>query len=98
MSNALSVTVQHNTQAQRFEATVSEQLCVCDYRMQGERTMALTHTEVPRALEGRGIASALVRAAFDHAKAHGLMILPLCSYVRTWAKRHPEVASLMRTE
>jgi predicted GNAT family acetyltransferase len=52
--------------------------------------MRMHHTEVPAALAGRGIAGALVQAAFAHADAHGLRVEPWCSYVRTYMKRHPE--------
>jgi predicted GNAT family acetyltransferase len=86
--------VVHNESAQRFEAKVDGLLCRCDYRMHGD-TMMLVHTEVPPQLEGRGIASHLVRAAFDHARKSGMDVLPVCSYVRAWAQRHPEVQSLL---
>jgi predicted GNAT family acetyltransferase len=58
-------------------------------------TMMLVHTEVPPQLEGRGIASILVRAAFDHARQNGMDVLPVCSYVRTWIQRHPEFSSMV---
>ncbi len=86
--------VTHNTASQRFEARVDGLVSRCDYRMHGD-TMMLVHTEVPPQLEGRGIASLLVRAAFDHARQNGLDVLPVCSYVRTWARRHPEVQELL---
>lgn len=86
--------VKHNPASQRFEATVDGLLCRCDYRMHGS-TMMLVHTEVPPQLEGRGIASILVRAAFEHARAGGMDVLPVCSYVRSWAQRHPEVSALV---
>ena len=86
--------VVHNESVQRFEAKVDGLLCRCDYRMHGD-TMMLVHTEVPPQLEGRGIASHLVRAAFDHARKSGMDVLPVCSYVRAWAQRHPEVQSLL---
>jgi hypothetical protein len=53
------------------------------------------HTGVPTELEGRGIASALVQATVDHARANGLQIVPQCSYVQVWMKRHPEYADLI---
>lgn len=93
MGNAIPEVV-HNEAAQRFEALVEGLLCRCDYRMHGD-TMMLVHTEVPPQLEGRGIASHLVRAAFEHAKASGWDVLPVCSYVRTWVRRHPEFESLV---
>lgn len=86
--------IRHNPEARRFEATVDKLLCRCDYRMHGN-TMMLVHTEVPPQLEGRGIASLLVRAAFDHARENGLDVLPVCSYVSAWTRRHPEVESLL---
>lgn len=86
--------IRHNTAARRFEATVDRLLCRCDYRMHGG-TMMLVHTEVPPQLERRGFASMLVRAAFDYAREKGLEVLPVCSYVSAWARRHPEVEPLL---
>ena len=85
--------VTHNETSKRFEATVDGLVSRCDYRMHGS-TMMLVHTEVPPQLEGRGIGSLLVRAAFEHARRNGMDVLPVCSYARTWAERHPEVSSL----
>ena len=53
--------------------------------------MQIVHTESHPALRGRGVAAALVEAAFAYARAEGLRVLPLCSYVRAWARRHPAV-------
>ncbi|MBA2548084.1 MAG: N-acetyltransferase [Burkholderiaceae bacterium] len=86
--------VRHNAEARRFEATVDGLLCRCDYRMHGS-TMMLVHTEVPSQLEGRGIASLLVDAAFAYAKQNGMDVLPVCSYVATWVRRHPECEPLL---
>ncbi|MFA7667508.1 MAG: GNAT family N-acetyltransferase [Burkholderiaceae bacterium] len=88
------IEVRHNPQAARFEATVDGLLCEAAYRLDG-RTMRVYHTGVPPALEGRGIAAQLVRAVFAHAEANGLTVDPLCSYVRAWVRRHPEVESLV---
>jgi len=90
----MQIEVRHNEAAARFEAVVDGLLCRADYRLDGD-TMRAFHTEVPRALEGRGIASELVRALFAHAEARGLSVDPVCSYVRAWARRHPEVESLL---
>ena len=84
-----AIEVRHNAAASRFDAEVDGQLCRADYHLI-DGVMRIHHTGVPRALEGRGIAAALVRAAFAHADANGLMVEPWCSYVRTYMKRHPE--------
>lgn len=89
----MSIEVTHNAAQSRFQAEVEGLLCVADYRLAGD-VMQMTHTGVPPQLEGRGIASKLVQAAVDHAKANGLRIAPWCSYVDAWMRRHPETASL----
>ena len=89
-----NIEIRHNVTARRFEATVDKLLCRCDYRMHGN-TMMLVHTEVPPLHEGKGFASMLVRAAFDHARENGMDVLPVCSYVAAWARRHPEVDPLL---
>jgi uncharacterized protein len=61
------------------------------YRLRTDR-LILIHTEVPAALEGRGLAAELVLAAVDHAAAHDLTVVPLCPMARSWLMRHPDVA------
>ncbi|MEP6607814.1 MAG: GNAT family N-acetyltransferase [Burkholderiaceae bacterium] len=89
-----AIEVKHNAEARRFEAVVDRLLCRCDYRMHGN-TMMLVHTEVPPQLEGHGFASMLVQAAFDYAKENGMDVLPVCSFVGAWARRHPDVEPLL---
>jgi hypothetical protein len=89
-----TVTVNHNRDASRFEAIVDGRLARCDYRM-SDGVMLLVHTEVPPALEGRGIAAALVRTALEHVRATGLRVRPRCSYVSTFLARHPQYRDLL---
>ncbi|HJV60061.1 MAG TPA: GNAT family N-acetyltransferase [Albitalea sp.] len=89
----MSVTVSHNLGQSRFEAIVEGHRCVADYQLR-DGVMVMTHTYVPPALEGRGIAARLVGAAMDYARAHDHKVDPLCSYVRTYMRRHPETQSL----
>lgn len=93
-ATAAGLTVRHLPQQGRFEAIVEGQSCHLDYRLDGH-LMRIHHTGVAPSLEGRGIASLLVQAAVDHARAHALRIQPLCSYVQTWFRRHPEHAVLI---
>ena len=78
----------------RFRTVVEGWTCVCDYQLEGG-VMQFTHTGVPPAVEGRGIAAALVEAAFAHARAEGLKVNPICSYVRVYMRRHPETQDLL---
>ena len=86
--------IEHDAARGRFSVRVDGRLNVCDYRLAGD-VMQMVHTEVHPSLEGRGIAAALVAAAVAHARAQGLRVLPLCSYVRGWLRRHPEHADLL---
>ena len=58
-------------------------------------TMTFTHTEVPYALQGQGIASRLVRGALEAARAEGLKVVPRCSFVSAYIARHPEFGDLV---
>jgi predicted GNAT family acetyltransferase len=69
------------------------QLAELVYRRSGSR-LVLVHTGVPRALEGRGVGGALIRAAVAKAAAEGLTVVPLCPFAKDWLERHPEAAAL----
>ena len=90
----MNVRITHNPAASRFETTVDGHLCVADYRLAGS-VMAMTHTLVPQALEGRGIAAALVAQALAHARSEGWRVRPVCSYVESYMRRHPETLDLL---
>jgi len=57
--------------------------------------MRIHHTEVPPRLEGRGIASQIVREAFAYAEANGLAVEPWCSFVRNYMRQHPVTQRLL---
>ncbi len=90
----LNLTITHRPEIGRFEAIVDGLRCEADYRLDG-RIMRMTHTGVPSALEGRGIAAALVKEALTWARQQGLQVDPICSYVRIYIKRHPEWQALL---
>lgn len=90
-----AVHVTHNEAASRFEATVQGQLSVAQYARRGD-VLVFNHTEVPASLRKRGIASALARAALDHARAQGLGVVPQCPFIAGFIERHPEYEPLVR--
>ena len=82
--------------AKRFEARVEGSDAVAHLDVMPATTIwTLTHTEVPSALEGRGVGTALVRAALAHVRAEGAQVMPLCPFVVAYVKRHPEDADLV---
>lgn len=72
----------------------TEQLGVLEYVLAGD-VIDLQHTVVRPPAEGRGVGSALVRAALDHAREHGYRVIPTCSFVPGVVARHPEYADLL---
>ncbi|SFV37545.1 hypothetical protein SAMN05216456_2978 [Devosia crocina] len=65
------------------------------YSKDGNGPMVITHTGVPPAFEGRGIAARLVNAAIADARDQGFKITPVCSYVVAQFRRHPEWSDLL---
>jgi predicted GNAT family acetyltransferase len=61
----------------------------------GTRVWSLTHTEVPPALEGRGLGTRLVRTALAHVRALGATVMPVCPFVVAHLRRHPEEADVV---
>jgi predicted GNAT family acetyltransferase len=81
--------VAHDAAKRRFEAFVEGEHCTLDYELAGT-TMTITHTRVPEAVGGRGIAAAMMEAALAHARASGWRVVPRCSYAVRYLERHPE--------
>jgi predicted GNAT family acetyltransferase len=54
-------------------------------------TFVIVHTEVPDAIEGRGVGGALVRRAVELAAAGGRTLAPWCPFARKWLSEHPDV-------
>ena len=90
----MSRTIVHNPAQCRFEWTEGTSLCVLDYELD-DGIMLVTHTGVPEAVGGRGIAADLSRTALDTARANGWRVKPLCSYVAAYIERHPEYQDLL---
>jgi len=85
--------IAHDPASQRFTTEVDGQAAYLEYERAGE-VMVITHTIVPPAIGGRGIAGNLVRSAIEYAKANGLKVDPQCSYADAWIQRYPEYEAL----
>ena len=90
----VALSIEHRPERGRFQASADGHLNVVDYRIAGG-VMHMTNTQVHPSLQGRGMAAELVEAALAHARANGLKVNPLCSYVRTYLRRHPEQQDLL---
>jgi predicted GNAT family acetyltransferase len=91
------VNVVHEPEKLRFVAHFPEGEGELTYRRIAPHTLDLVHTGVDPALQGRGIAGALARAAFAHARRENLKVLPTCPFLQHWLAKHPEERDLITT-
>lgn len=90
----MTLTVSHNQAGQCFEAVVDGHRCVVDYLLR-DGVMTVTHTGVPDAVGGRGIAAELTKFALDAVSRAGWKLIPACTYTAAYVRRHPEYSHLL---
>ena len=86
--------VAHDAAASRFTISVDGQQAELHYRREGA-VMVITHTEVPPAIGGRGIAAQLAKAALEHARAQGWKVRPACAFAEAYLRKHNEYSDLL---
>ena len=93
----MELTVTDVPEAGRYEVRAGDRvLGLTAYQRRGDQVV-FTHTEVDPDAEGGGVGSTLVRGALDDVRAHGLRVVPRCSFVRGYIERHPDYADLVDT-
>jgi hypothetical protein len=78
----------------RFEVEQNGHIAFLEYNLAGS-VLQLIHTEVPKELEGMGLASELAHEALEWARAHGTRVDVVCEFVADYLKKHPEYADLV---
>jgi predicted GNAT family acetyltransferase len=86
--------VRDNIALQRFELDAEGHTAFSEYK-RTDGVLTIMHTEVPPALNGKGIGSRLARGLLDLARAEGAKVKPLCPFVRSYIQKHPEYADLL---
>jgi predicted GNAT family acetyltransferase len=86
--------VRDNKGRSRFELDIGSEVAFANYRLTPSAVI-ITHTETPRALRGRGIASELVKGALDLIRRDGRKVIAGCSFVADYLDNHPEHADLV---
>ena len=89
--------IENNAGANRWEAHIDEDLATAEYRRSGN-TIFFIHTDVPRVLEGKGVASRLVKTALDDARLQHLAVVPFCPFVASFIRRHPDYKDLVHPD
>ncbi len=86
--------LRQNTARHRYEYGTQAGEALAFYRL-NDGVMTFTHTEVPLALRGRGIGSAMMRAVLADVRAQGVKVIPACPFVADYIARHREFADLL---
>ena len=89
--------IRNNEEKSQFETTVDGHVALAAYDLEDPDRIVFTHTDVPEALAGRGIAGEIVKFGLDYAREKKLTVVPQCTYVASYIKRHPEYQDLLAT-
>ena len=90
----MDIPVSNNQENMQFEVHEHGETALLQYRFL-DGMIWLMHTEVPKNLEGKGIASALAHYGFEWAIANDIKVKVLCPFVAIYLKRHPEYLSVV---
>lgn len=86
--------VRDNPTRSRYELETEKGTAVAEYERR-DAAIAFTHTHVPAAMRGHGLAERLIAAALADVRRQGLKLIPLCSYVADYLDRHAEDQDLI---
>ncbi|ETN95517.1 GNAT family N-acetyltransferase [Zhouia amylolytica] len=79
----------NNEPQKRFEVHYENSIAFVDYKL-FKGGIAYIHTEVPKALSGKGIGSFLAKGVLDYADENGLKVKPYCPFIKAYIDRHVE--------
>lgn len=78
-----------NATSGRLELEIDGNTAFIEYKL-SEPKLFLIHTEVPTALEGKGVGKAIVQKALEYARDNEFKVVPRCTFVQSYLKRHKE--------
>ena len=90
--------IRHDEKKMWFWTEVDNHLAHVAYVLTENGGLDIRHTIVPEEIGGRGIASNLVREAYNYARAHNLKPVATCSYAVTWLEKHPDYEGVVSEE
>ncbi len=86
----------HDKQNHQFSVTVEGKEAQLTYHMQNADTINFDHTYVPSELRGQGIAAKIVKTGLDFARENDFQVIPSCSYVDAYVRRHEEYQNILK--
>ncbi len=87
-----------NEDQERYEVRVDGQVAgFAEYRLVGDAVM-LPHTEIDPQYESQGLGGQVARFALDDVRQMGRLAIPMCSFIASYIRHHPEYADLVHPE
>lgn len=87
-------TVKHDKENHKFYLELEGKEAHLFYRIVDDKTLEFFHTFVPYEQRGGGVAAMVVEGGFKFAKEKGYKVIPSCSYVEFYIRRHKELEDL----
>jgi predicted GNAT family acetyltransferase len=93
-----TLTFEHHPERHRYEAFADGVLVgYAIYNLLGD-SLTITHTEVLKEHEGRGIGSYIAREALADARKQGKYVVPACSFIAAYLRTHREDTDLVKPD
>ena len=80
----------------QYEMRINGHLAKIEYSNKSGKIF-LIHTEIPEELAGKGVARYLAKEVFKIIEEEGMTIVPMCKYIKSYIRKHPEYHSLVAT-
>ena len=95
IDDAPAFAIRDNVEKHRFEVDLGDgSLGIAEYTLPKGK-IVFTHTEVPKAHQGQGIGSALIRFALRAARERELQVIPTCPFFAAYIDKHAEEQDLL---
>lgn len=86
--------IRDNKEENRFETEIDGHQAFVEYAVQ-PGILVLEHTEVDKALGGKGVGSELVEKVLLEIELRGLKVIPECAFIAKYIEKHPEWKSIV---
>ena len=86
--------VRDNPARHRYELEVDGHVAFAEYGL-AAGVITFIHTEVPKALGGKGVGSALARGALEDVRRRGLRVVAQCPFIKGFIDKHAEFSDLL---
>lgn len=87
-------TLIHNEAENKYEYHIDGHIAYITYDNQ-DGVLHITHTIVPEALAGKGLAKILTIDVMNTIEAQGLKVQPQCSYTVAFMEKNPDFQRLL---